>query len=75
VRAIMRDGRQAFIGSQSLRALELDKRREVGVFVTRASIVKELIATFECEWMQTRMGKRARAAHVLKDTAELSARR
>src|SRR6185295_12743118 len=31
VRAIIRDGRRAFVGSQSLRRLELDKRREVGV--------------------------------------------
>ena len=36
VRVIVRDGRRAFIGSQSLRALELDKRREVGVFVKGA---------------------------------------
>ena len=30
VRAIVRDGRRAFVGSQSLRKLELDERREVG---------------------------------------------
>ncbi len=30
VRAIIRDGRDAFVGSQSLRKIELDKRREVG---------------------------------------------
>ena len=33
VRAIVRDGRDLFVGSQSLRGLELDKRREVGVVV------------------------------------------
>ncbi len=33
VRAIIRDGSRAFIGSQSLRKLELEKRREVGVIV------------------------------------------
>ena len=32
-RTIIRDGRQAFIGSQSLRAAELDSRREVGLIV------------------------------------------
>ena len=58
VRAIIRDGEQAFIGSQSLRALELDKRREVGVFVKGAAIVKELIATFEADWAQTGLGAR-----------------
>src|SRR5205814_5920262 len=31
VRAIVRDGQEAFVGSQSLRKLELDGRREIGV--------------------------------------------
>jgi len=57
VRAIVRDGRHAFVGSQSLRRLELDKRREVGVFVKNATIVKELIATFETDWAQTGLGQ------------------
>ena len=57
VRAIVRDGRQAFVGSQSLRRLELDKRREVGVFVTDGTVVKELIATFETDWAQTGLGR------------------
>jgi cardiolipin synthase A/B len=65
VRAIVRDGRHAFVGSQSLRRLELDKRREVGVFVQGAAIVKELIATFEADWAQTGLGrKRADKAEV-----------
>ena len=34
VRAIIRDGTTCFVGSQSLRKLELDGRREVGVIVT-----------------------------------------
>jgi phosphatidylserine/phosphatidylglycerophosphate/cardiolipin synthase-like enzyme len=68
VRAVMRDGSAAFIGSQSLRALELDKRREVGVFVTRASIVNELVATFEADWAQTALGRRAESRPVLKGT-------
>ena len=53
VRAIVRDGRLAFIGSQSLRRLELDKRREVGVFVKDAAVVKELVATFDADWAET----------------------
>ena len=59
VRAIFRDGRDAFVGSQSLRRLELDKRREVGVFVGRAAVVKELIATFEADWALTELGRDA----------------
>ncbi len=33
VRAIIRDGAAAFVGSQSLRKLELDGRREVGLII------------------------------------------
>jgi phosphatidylserine/phosphatidylglycerophosphate/cardiolipin synthase-like enzyme len=58
VRAIVRDGRDAFVGSLSLRRLELDKRREVGVFVQDAAIVKELIGTFEGDWAQTGLGRK-----------------
>jgi cardiolipin synthase len=58
VRAIVRDGRRAFVGSQSLRRLELDKRREVGLFVKDAAVVKELIATFEADWAETELGRK-----------------
>jgi phosphatidylserine/phosphatidylglycerophosphate/cardiolipin synthase-like enzyme len=57
VRAIIRDGRRAFVGSQSLRTIELDKRREVGMVVKDAKIVKELIETFESDWALTTSGK------------------
>ena len=49
-RTIIRDGRQAFIGSQSLRATELDLRREVGLIVRDARIVNELVESFESDW-------------------------
>lgn len=50
VRAIVRDGRDAFVGSQSLRRLELDGRREVGLIVTNAGIVRKIQAVFEADW-------------------------
>jgi phosphatidylserine/phosphatidylglycerophosphate/cardiolipin synthase-like enzyme len=50
VRAIMRDGCEAFIGSQSLRKLELEGRREVGIIVKNTAIVRKMIATFESDW-------------------------
>jgi phosphatidylserine/phosphatidylglycerophosphate/cardiolipin synthase-like enzyme len=73
VRAILRDATQAFIGSQSLRALELDKRREVGIVVTRPSIIKELVETFDADWAQTALGRKAGSRRVLKRTAGASA--
>ena len=45
VRAIIRDGRRAFVGSQSLGPVELDRRREVGVIVRNAAIVRRMQAT------------------------------
>lgn len=53
VRAIIRDGNQAFVGSQSLRALELDRRREIGLIVSERRVVARLIEVFESDWHQT----------------------
>jgi len=50
VRAIVRDGRDAFVGSQSLRKLELEGRREVGIIVTNAGVVRKLQSVFETDW-------------------------
>ena len=52
-RTIIRDARQAFVGSQSLRPAELDSRRELGLMVRDAKIVKKLLATFESDWSTT----------------------
>ena len=49
-RTIIRDRREAFVGSQSLRKAELDSRREVGVIVRDAKVVSGLINTFEADW-------------------------
>ena len=45
-RTMIRDRRRAFVGSQSLRAAELDSRREVGLIVRDPKAVKALIDTF-----------------------------
>jgi len=50
VRAMVRDGRRAFVGSQSLRKLELDGRREVGIIVRDLKVVRKLQAAFEADW-------------------------
>jgi cardiolipin synthase A/B len=52
-RTIIRDGRQAFLGSQSLRQPELDLRREIGIIVRDAKVVNGLLATFEKDWEST----------------------
>jgi cardiolipin synthase len=53
LRAIVRDATVAFVGSQSLRKAELDSRREVGLFVHEADIVRQIRETFERDWPDT----------------------
>lgn len=62
VRAIVRDGQRAFIGSQSLRKLELDKRREVGVLITDRAVVAGLMDVFTRDWCETPAGRKAAKA-------------
>ncbi len=68
VRAIVRDGCEVFIGSQSLRRLELDGRREVGVVVKDGAIARKIQAVFESDW--TRSGKKEESEEDSERTAE-----
>jgi phosphatidylserine/phosphatidylglycerophosphate/cardiolipin synthase-like enzyme len=53
VRAMVRDGARAFVGSQSLRRLELDQRREVGVLITNGVVARQIRDTFEADWVES----------------------
>jgi len=50
-RTMIRDGQLAFVGSQSLRAMELDMRREIGIIFRDANLVKQLSDTFGDDWL------------------------
>jgi cardiolipin synthase A/B len=63
-RMILRDGTEGFLGSQSLRTVELDRRREVGMIFDEAPIVKSLTKTFLDDW------KTAEAAKLKEKTEE-----
>jgi cardiolipin synthase len=54
VRAIIRDGTAAFIGSQSLRKLELEGRREVGIIIQNAAVVRKIQSVFESDWQKNK---------------------
>jgi cardiolipin synthase A/B len=58
VRAAVRDGSEAFVGSQSLRALELDGRREVGLLTKDPKVVKAIAELFEEDWGKTELGQK-----------------
>jgi phosphatidylserine/phosphatidylglycerophosphate/cardiolipin synthase-like enzyme len=70
IRAIIRDGKRAFMGSQSLRRLELEKRREVGVIVTDQLVVRLMQEIFEKDWAQTPSGKKKRKKDEKADRKE-----
>jgi cardiolipin synthase len=49
-RAIFRDRKSVFLGSQSLRRLEMDARREIGVILHDAKIARQMVEIFEEDW-------------------------
>lgn len=51
VRAVVRDGTRAFVGSQSLRPLELDRRREVGLIITNPTVARRMLQVFDEDWL------------------------
>jgi phosphatidylserine/phosphatidylglycerophosphate/cardiolipin synthase-like enzyme len=80
-RAMIRDRKHAFIGSQSLREAELDSRREVGMIFPDTRIVQRLAATFQQDWDaaekakdQTTIDDETRAAKAAKKVAKAVAK-
>ena len=57
VRAIVRDGTRAFVGSQSLRKDELENRREVGLIVTNPAVARGIQKVFDNDWDECGNGK------------------
>ncbi len=64
-RGIVRDGKHLFLGSQSLRKLELDARREIGVIVQGGKVVGAFTAVFEDDWKAAEMTKAEKKAQNL----------
>ena len=62
VRAIVRDGTHAFVGSQSLRKDELEKRREVGLIITNPAVARKLLQVFEADWAESGKSSKAKEA-------------
>ena len=62
VRAIVRDGSKAFVGSQSLRKDELENRREVGLIVTNPAMARGMLKVFDSDWDESGKGKDEGAA-------------
>jgi phosphatidylserine/phosphatidylglycerophosphate/cardiolipin synthase-like enzyme len=59
IRAIVVDGTRAFIGSQSLRKLQLEMRREIGIIIHDSRVAAKIRAVFEADWEQAAPKKEA----------------
>ncbi len=62
VRAIVRDGKRAFVGSQSLRKDELENRREVGLIINNPAVARKILQVFDSDWADSSKGAKAKAA-------------
>jgi phosphatidylserine/phosphatidylglycerophosphate/cardiolipin synthase-like enzyme len=76
---MVRDGRTAFVGSQSLRSIELDARREVGLIFRDRKAVARIRETFLSDWKDSEAASSrtvddAPAARVAKRVAKVLAR-
>lgn len=56
-RVIIRDGKEAFLGSQSLREIELEGRREVGIIIDDEEVIGKLASVFEADWTAAKASK------------------
>jgi cardiolipin synthase A/B len=78
-RTMIRDGQIGFIGSQSLRAVELDARREVGLIFREPKVVARIRDVFSADWAQAQQAEGrpeepAPALKVAKRVAKLVAK-
>ncbi len=74
-RVIIRDCKQAFLGSQSLRKPELDARREIGIIVSSPKIVSSLITVFEDDWKASIPAKARTKKERMNERADRAAKK
>ena len=60
-RTMVRDRKQVFMGSQSLRELELDGRREIGIIFREPKVISKIIEVFDEDWRRGAAAKSASA--------------
>jgi phosphatidylserine/phosphatidylglycerophosphate/cardiolipin synthase-like enzyme len=74
-RVVIRDCKQAFLGSQSLRKLELDERREIGIIVNNAKVISSVVTVFEDDWKASTPADRRADKKRVNTRAERASRR
>lgn len=71
--AMVRDGDELFLGSQSMRMIELDARREVGVLVDGPEITRQVKETFEADWARIMSSRKTVQRTVAETASEIDA--
>ena len=69
VRAIVRDRKAAFVGSQSLRRTQIDGRREIGVIAPQSKVAAAIARVFEQDWADAMPKGEARDKQVAEEVA------
>ncbi len=75
LRAIIRDAQAVFVGSQSLRKLELDARREAGVVIRDAKAAAALRSMFQKDWRSAKRSKEMAKKNARKVPVKKTAKR
>jgi phosphatidylserine/phosphatidylglycerophosphate/cardiolipin synthase-like enzyme len=70
LRAILRDQLELFLGSQGLRGVELDRRRELGVVIRDRSSIKRFKHIFETDWADTKYAREQKSEDTKEDKKE-----
>jgi phosphatidylserine/phosphatidylglycerophosphate/cardiolipin synthase-like enzyme len=69
VRAIVKDRSAVFVGSQGLRRLQIDGRREIGIIVPQARIAAAIADVFDKDWERAPSKAIKKAEEVIKEVA------
>ena len=69
VRAIVRDRKAAFVGSQSLRRTQIDGRREIGIIAPQSKVAAAIARVFEQDWADAMPKAEARDKQVAEEVA------
>ena len=70
VRAIVRDRKSAFVGSQSLRRPQIDGRREIGIIAPHPKVATALAKVFDQDWLDVAPKAAAREKAAEKEAVE-----
>lgn len=70
VRAMVRDRKAVFVGSQSLRRPQIDGRREIGIISPHSNVASAIAKVFDQDWIEAMPKEETRAKEAPEAAAE-----